>query len=122
MVTTHLSFLPTSNGAQLRLLVRRLAERSGRLVLMGDLNMGPRRADRLTGLGALATGPTFPADAPTRQIDHILGRGVDRRPAVDRSASPSRTTLRWWQTCRSVCSQQPDPAGMHGGVGLVRGT
>ena len=43
---------------------------------MGDLNMGPRRADRLTGLGALATGPTFPADAPTRQIDHILGRGV----------------------------------------------
>jgi endonuclease/exonuclease/phosphatase family metal-dependent hydrolase len=76
VVTTHLSFLPTSNGAQLRLLVRRLAERSGRLVLMGDLNMGPRRADRLTGLGALATGWTFPAVAPSRQIDHILGRGV----------------------------------------------
>jgi endonuclease/exonuclease/phosphatase family metal-dependent hydrolase len=76
VVTTHLSFLPTSNGAQLRLLVRRLAERSGRLVLMGDLNMGPRRADRLTGLGSLATGPTFPADGPTRQIDHLLGRGV----------------------------------------------
>ena len=76
VVTTHLSFLPTSNGAQLRLLVRRLAERSGRLVLMGDLNMRPRRVDRLTGLGALATGPTFPSDAPTRQIDHVLGRGV----------------------------------------------
>jgi endonuclease/exonuclease/phosphatase (EEP) superfamily protein YafD len=58
------------------LLVRRLAERSGRLVLMGDLNMGARRVDRLTGLGVLATGPTFPADAPTRQIDHLLGRGV----------------------------------------------
>jgi endonuclease/exonuclease/phosphatase family metal-dependent hydrolase len=58
------------------LLVRRLAERSGRLVLMGDLNMGARRVDRLTGLGVLATGPTFPADAPTRQIDHVLGRGV----------------------------------------------
>jgi endonuclease/exonuclease/phosphatase family metal-dependent hydrolase len=38
--------------------------------------MGPRRVDRLTGLGALATGPTFPADAPARQIDHLLGRGV----------------------------------------------
>jgi endonuclease/exonuclease/phosphatase family metal-dependent hydrolase len=76
VVTTHLSFLPTSNGTQLRLLVRRLAERSGRVVLMGDLNMGPRRVDRLTGLGALATGPTFPADAPARQIDHLLGRGV----------------------------------------------
>ena len=76
VVTTHLSFLPTSNGAQLRLLVRRLAERSGRLVLMGDLNMGPRRAERLTGLGPLATGLTFPAHAPTRQIDHILGLGI----------------------------------------------
>jgi hypothetical protein len=43
---------------------------------MGDLNMGPRRVGRLTGLGALSTGPTFPADAPSRQIDHILGRGV----------------------------------------------
>ena len=130
VVTTHLSFLPTSNGAQLRLLVRRLAERSGRLVLMGDLNMGPRRADRLTGLGALATGPTFPADAPTRQIDHILGRGVDRR-AVDPSLSVSTrariTDLRWWPRCwrpeRSEANgTAPDPAGMHGGVGRFVGT
>ncbi len=76
VVTTHLSFLPVSNGAQLRLLMRRLSRRSGRLVLMGDLNLGPPRASRLTGLAPLATGPTFPSDSPTRQIDHILGRGV----------------------------------------------
>ena len=56
---------------------------------MGDLNMGPRRVDRLTGLGALATGPTFPADAPTRQIDHILGRGVTGLVVPYASASPT---------------------------------
>lgn len=79
VVTTHLSFLPVSNGVQLRQLMARLATRSGRLVLMGDLNMGPRRAERLTGLGGLGSGPTFPVDVPIRQIDHVLARGV-RRP------------------------------------------
>jgi endonuclease/exonuclease/phosphatase family metal-dependent hydrolase len=42
------------------------------LVLTGDLNMGPRRAGEVSGLRPLATGPTFPADAPREQIDHIL--------------------------------------------------
>ncbi len=76
VVTTHLSFLPVWNGVQLRRLVRALAPENGRLVLLGDLNMGRRRAERLTGLAPLATGSTFPAHAPTRQIDHLLARGL----------------------------------------------
>ena len=76
VVTTHLSFLPVWNGVQLRRLVRALAPETGRLVLLGDLNMGRRRAERTTGLAPLATGGTFPAHAPTRQIDHLLARGL----------------------------------------------
>jgi endonuclease/exonuclease/phosphatase family metal-dependent hydrolase len=77
VVTTHLSFLPVSNGRQLRRLTTgALSRTAGPLLLLGDLNMGRRRAERITGLAPLATGSTFPADAPSRQIDHLLGRGV----------------------------------------------
>ena len=77
VVTTHLSFLPWSNDRQLRLLMRELGghDDATRLVLAGDLNMGRRRAERGTGLRPLATGKTWPAEAPVRQIDHLLARG-----------------------------------------------
>lgn len=72
---THLSFIPWWNLVQLRRLARSLAGREP-LVLMGDLNLGPAAAARVTGLDPLADGATYPADAPAEQIDHILGRGV----------------------------------------------
>ncbi len=72
VTVTHLSFLPLWNGRQLRLLTRSLGRASGPTVLMGDLNMAPRRARRITGLGSLAHGATFPASAPAVQLDHIL--------------------------------------------------
>ena len=73
VVTTHLSFLRPWNGRQLRRLVAALPRSPGHpTVLLGDLNMGPRPAGRLTGMRPLATGPTFPAAAPRVQIDHIL--------------------------------------------------
>jgi endonuclease/exonuclease/phosphatase family metal-dependent hydrolase len=76
VVATHLSFLRWWNPRQLRVLLGAArgwagAERS-RLVLMGDLNMGPARASSLTGMRPLATGSTFPVDEPTEQLDHIL--------------------------------------------------
>jgi endonuclease/exonuclease/phosphatase family metal-dependent hydrolase len=73
---THLSFVPGWNALQLRRLVGELRARGGRVVLMGDLNMDPAQALRLTGMRALAAGLTFPAEAPARQLDHILGRGA----------------------------------------------
>jgi endonuclease/exonuclease/phosphatase family metal-dependent hydrolase len=76
VTATHLSFVPGWNALQLRRLGRELRARGGRVVLMGDLNMGPAQALRLTGMRALAAGLTFPVEAPARQIDHILGRGA----------------------------------------------
>ena len=70
---THLSFLPGWNLVQLRVLSRAL---TGRCLLLGDLNLHTATARRTTGMTPLAPGLTFPADAPDRQIDHVLGRGV----------------------------------------------
>ncbi len=78
VVNTHLSFLPWWNGQQLDVLARGLAALPRPLVLMGDLNMGPRRARRATGLTSLAEHPTFPWDDPRRQIDHVLADGALR--------------------------------------------
>ncbi len=76
VATSHLSFLPGWNRLQLRQVARALATRPGRTVLMGDLNMLPQPAQRLTRMKSLAGAMTFPADAPSKQIDHILGRHV----------------------------------------------
>ncbi|EUA78520.1 endonuclease/exonuclease/phosphatase domain protein [Mycobacterium xenopi 4042] len=51
-------------------------------VLMGDLNTGPRAPVRRTGLRLLAMAPTFPADNPDRQLDHILTDDAGCRPRV----------------------------------------
>jgi endonuclease/exonuclease/phosphatase family metal-dependent hydrolase len=73
VVTTHLSFLSPWNLHQLRRLVAALrSSKDATTVLLGDLNMGPGPAQRVTGMRPLASGATFPADAPVKQIDHIL--------------------------------------------------
>jgi endonuclease/exonuclease/phosphatase family metal-dependent hydrolase len=76
VVTTHLSFLRPWNGRQLRRLMANLSPRRQPLVLVGDLNMAPAAAHRITGLQPLATARTFPADHPREQIDHVLGDGL----------------------------------------------
>jgi endonuclease/exonuclease/phosphatase family metal-dependent hydrolase len=54
-------------------------------LLVGDLNMRPGPAHRVTGLHSLVSGPTFPADAPREQIDHVLGTpGLEGRGRVVR--------------------------------------
>jgi endonuclease/exonuclease/phosphatase family metal-dependent hydrolase len=75
VVNTHLSFIPWWNGRQLRRVVDSLELRSGPVVLMGDLNMGPARAVRLSGLQSAASHPTFPVDEPAEQLDHVLVGG-----------------------------------------------
>lgn len=74
VVNTHLSFLRWWNRHQLQVLLRSLAHRTERLVLVGDLNMRPTPAHRITGMRPLVSAATFPADAPTEQIDHVLTR------------------------------------------------
>jgi endonuclease/exonuclease/phosphatase family metal-dependent hydrolase len=75
VANTHLSFVPGWNRVQLRRLRRDLLALPDPLVLMGDLNMAGDTPWRLTGYRPLARFPTFPSDAPTRQLDHILLRG-----------------------------------------------
>src|ERR1700712_1517863 len=68
----HLSFVPGWNRRQLRRLVRDLRGLPGPHVLAGDFNLGPEAVRRCSGMRALSAAPTFPHDAPTRQLDHLL--------------------------------------------------
>jgi len=72
VANTHLSFVPGWNRRQLRRLVKDLRGLPGPHILAGDLNLTPEAASKYSGLRPLASAPTFPADAPTRQLDHIL--------------------------------------------------
>ncbi|HET7398765.1 MAG TPA: endonuclease/exonuclease/phosphatase family protein [Intrasporangium sp.] len=74
-VNTHLSFIRAWNGRQLRHILSSLVEPPGPVVVLGDLNMGPERAARVTGMRSAAAEPTFPVDAPNEQLDHILISG-----------------------------------------------
>lgn len=76
VATTHLSFLPGWNIVQLRQLWGAVSAPPTPVIVLGDLNMEARRASRVTGLQPLASQPTFPADHPRRQLDHILVRGL----------------------------------------------
>jgi endonuclease/exonuclease/phosphatase family metal-dependent hydrolase len=73
--TTHLSFVPGWNRRQLRQVMAGLAGCPEPLVLLGDLNMTPRPAARVSGLLPLAAELTFPVHRPARQLDHVLVRG-----------------------------------------------
>jgi endonuclease/exonuclease/phosphatase family metal-dependent hydrolase len=75
VVNTHLSFVPGWNVVQLRRLRRNLAPQPKPVVLMGDLNLSDGRPARISGYRPLGKAATFPADAPIRQLDHILHRG-----------------------------------------------
>ena len=74
VAATHLSFLLLSGTRQLRHLLS-VGDRLD--LLLGDLNMPPAAATRLTGMRPLVAAPTFPTDRPRRQIDHVLA-GTDR--------------------------------------------
>ena len=75
--TTHLSFVPMWNTVQLRRLSRALPA-TGHLVLTGDLNLRPGPAQQASGLRSAGASATYPADRPTRQIDHVLVREMPR--------------------------------------------
>jgi endonuclease/exonuclease/phosphatase family metal-dependent hydrolase len=72
IANTHLTFVPGWNRMQLRHLVRDLRGFTGPRVLMGDLNMTPPKTGRWIGMRSLGAAPTFPANDPHRQLDHIL--------------------------------------------------
>ncbi|BCI51760.1 endonuclease/exonuclease/phosphatase [Mycolicibacterium litorale] len=72
VANTHLSFVPGWNRVQMRHLVRDLRGFKGPRMLVGDLNMTPPTPARWTKMRPLGEALTFPADAPDRQLDHVL--------------------------------------------------
>jgi endonuclease/exonuclease/phosphatase family metal-dependent hydrolase len=72
LANTHLSFVPGWNRWQLRRLVRAVGAMPGPHLLVGDLNLPPAAVASCTDLRPLAALPTFPADEPDRQLDHML--------------------------------------------------
>jgi endonuclease/exonuclease/phosphatase family metal-dependent hydrolase len=79
---THLG-LRGAGEAQLAMLLDALRSRPGPRVLLGDLNLD---ADVVAGLAGEFTrvdsGPTWPAKAPRRTIDHVLLDGLTPTAAV----------------------------------------
>lgn len=69
---THLSFVQGINVRQLRRSMRWLQGLPSPRVLMGDLNMPPAMARRVTGARSLTRGATFPSPRPLVQLDHVL--------------------------------------------------
>lgn len=86
VATTHLSFVPGWNLAQLRRVTRELAALGRPCVLLGDLNVPGRLPALATGWRALATIKTFPGAKPSMQLDHALGHGL--LPVVGAAGAP----------------------------------
>jgi endonuclease/exonuclease/phosphatase family metal-dependent hydrolase len=77
VVTTHLSFVPGWNVAQLRAVVRWAVELPAPRLLLGDLNL-PGQVPRLvSGWTQLARLRTYPSYRPRVQFDHVLADGVE---------------------------------------------
>jgi endonuclease/exonuclease/phosphatase family metal-dependent hydrolase len=77
LVNTHLS-VSLASPLQLWRLWRQLRMDPVPTIIAGDLNMPALLARRYPGLTDLVRGPTFPADQPVVQLDHILvSRGID---------------------------------------------
>jgi endonuclease/exonuclease/phosphatase family metal-dependent hydrolase len=82
-VTTHLSFVPGVNVAQLRRVVRWAAAFPGPRLLLGDFNLPGALPRRITRWEQLARAATYPSYRPRIQFDHVLGDGVTRADVRD---------------------------------------
>ena len=97
VANTHLSYVPGWQRVQLARIRRDLRTVTSPVLLMGDLNMRGDLPQRITGYRSLAAHPTFPLDAPDRQLDHILLRGrlgtVTHSSAVELPLSDHRALV-----------------------------
>jgi len=75
VANAHLTFVEWWNGRQLARVRDALADDPRPRVVMGDLNMEPGRAVRISGMRSLVSAPTFPSGSPRQQLDHVLCQG-----------------------------------------------
>lgn len=76
VATTHLSFVPGWNVAQLLRVRRALMRLPAPRILLGDLNLPGVVPAALTGWRPLVRGRTHPAGRPRVQFDHVLASGT----------------------------------------------
>jgi endonuclease/exonuclease/phosphatase family metal-dependent hydrolase len=78
-VSTHLSVPTVDSEPQLAALLEALGSRADPQLVLGDLNLPPDALGPFAeaGYAIAGGGPTWPAKAPRRRIDHILVRGLD---------------------------------------------
>src|SRR5690606_1756463 len=69
---THLSTDPPTARRQRAESARALRTLPGPHLLLGDLNLGPDDAARVSGMHGPARVDTFPSACPRRQLDHVL--------------------------------------------------
>lgn len=95
---THLGVRQWESRVQLGALLHRLRRRPAPRVLLGDLNRRPeqvRSALERAGLRPVDAPPTFPAERPRWQIDHMAvdGLGVDGTSVVATGVSDHRALV-----------------------------
>ena len=90
---THLSFVPGWNIYQLRQAIRALRALPPPRVLLGDLNLPAGLATTVSRWRTLGRQPTYPANQPRMQLDHILvdPDGGDRLTSVSAVSTPMAT-------------------------------
>jgi endonuclease/exonuclease/phosphatase family metal-dependent hydrolase len=86
VITTHLSFVPGWNVAQLRALVRWSRALPGPTLIIGDLNLPGPLPQVVSRWNRLARVATYPSWRPRVQFDHVLAKGIEAT-AVRRVAS-----------------------------------
>lgn len=111
VAATHLSFVPGWNVWQLRQVVRAMRTLPAPRVLLGDLNLPARLAGPISGWRVLGRAPTYPADAPRIQLDHILAdrRGGRTLPPVAAVAAPPAIISDHRPLVVDLARQRPDP-------------
>jgi endonuclease/exonuclease/phosphatase family metal-dependent hydrolase len=78
VISTHLSFVPSSSTRQLRSIAATTAEFAGPRVLLGDLNLHGTVPARVSRWTSLAQRPTYPSWKPRVQWDHMLSNSISK--------------------------------------------
>lgn len=74
ITTTHLSFVPLKNLAQLKRITKWVEQLPGIHIMTGDFNLPWSLAPRISGWNDLVPGATYPSWKPSIEFDYIMSR------------------------------------------------
>jgi len=74
VTTTHLSFVPLKNWAQLKRISKWVEQLPGLHILTGDFNLPWGLGPKLIGWNDLVKGPTYPSWKPSIEFDYIMSK------------------------------------------------